>query len=79
MLSPYEEWEVDSEEILDLGNGVVFAAIAQSGHPVGSTGRVEFRYGSVGTWVDGSLARVTSYTDIDQARAAARQIARDPA
>lgn len=77
MVSPYEEWEMQSDEILDLGNGVVFAVIAQSGRPVGSTGHVEFRYGSVATWVDGSMARVTNYTDIDEARAAAERLAED--
>jgi ketosteroid isomerase-like protein len=77
MVSPYEEWEMESEEILDLGNGVIFAVIVQSGRPVGSTGHVEFRYGSVATWVDGSMARITNYTDIDEARAAAERLAQE--
>jgi hypothetical protein len=39
----YEEYGMEAEEILDLGNGVAFAVILQKGRPVGSTGYVELR------------------------------------
>ena len=41
----YEELEFAPEEILDLGNGVIFSVIAQKGHPVGSSGDVQHRQG----------------------------------
>jgi ketosteroid isomerase-like protein len=71
----YEEYSLEEEAILDLGNGVTFAVILQKGRPAGSTGYVELRYAAVGTWVDGLLVRITNYTDIDEARAAAERLA----
>src|SRR5436190_3330124 len=40
MTVAYEEFEVQREETLDLGNGVVFGVARASGRPVGGTGRV---------------------------------------
>src|SRR5213592_1813005 len=50
MTVAYEEFEWRSEEILDLGNGVVFGVARASGRPVGSTGRVENRVVIVAVW-----------------------------
>src|SRR2546422_7086370 len=36
-IDAYEELEVDVEEVLDLGHGVVLALIAQKGRPLGSS------------------------------------------
>src|SRR5947208_10514916 len=66
--SAYEEYEFELEQILDLGNGVVFAVTRQKGRPVGSTGYVEMHQANVGVWVEGLVVRVTHYNDIDQAR-----------
>jgi ketosteroid isomerase-like protein len=74
-IGAYEEYEVEPEEILDLGNGVIFGVLHQSGRPVGSSGRVQMRFASVGVSVEGVLVRNTLYTDIDQARADAEQLA----
>ncbi|HEY4427836.1 MAG TPA: nuclear transport factor 2 family protein [Solirubrobacteraceae bacterium] len=71
----YEEYEIVPEEILDLGGGVVFVAVVQNGRPAGSSGRVQLRYGSVVVWVDGGASRITNYTDVDEARAAAERLA----
>jgi len=73
-IGSYEELEVEIEEILDLGNGIGFAVTRQHGRPTGSTGRVQIRYASVSTWVDGLMVRITTYTDIDEARAAAERL-----
>src|SRR5437660_3240669 len=51
--SAYEEYEFELEQILDLGNGVVFALTRQKGRPVGSTGYVQMRQANVGVWVNG--------------------------
>jgi len=74
-LAAYEEFEIDAEEILDLGNGVTFAVLNQRGRPVGSSGEVRVRSASVSVWTDGLVERVTNYTDIDAARAAAERLA----
>jgi hypothetical protein len=49
----------------------------QSGRPVGSDGRVQWRYAGLTTWVDGVAVRTTNYTDIDEARVAAERLARE--
>jgi ketosteroid isomerase-like protein len=76
-IGAYEEYEVEPEEILDLGNGVIFGVLHQSGRPVGSSGPVQMRFASVGVSADGVLARNTSYTDVDQARADAERLAEE--
>jgi ketosteroid isomerase-like protein len=77
MQRPYEEWEVEAEEILDLGNGVVFGVFLQQGRPAGSSGRVQMRSASVAVSSDGVISRQTMYTDIDEARAAAERLAEE--
>jgi ketosteroid isomerase-like protein len=71
----YEDYEQEAEEIQDLGNGVVFAVFVQRGRPVDSTGWVEFRDARVLVWADGLIERVTTFLEIDEARAAAERLA----
>ena len=73
----YEEFGVETEQVLDLGNGVTLAVLLQSARPVGSSGDVRLRYAAVTVWVDGLIARLTNYTDIDEARAAAERRAHE--
>ena len=75
----YEELEIAPEEILDLGNGVIFSVIAQKGRPVGSSGDVQQRQAIVLVWVAGLFVRITHYGDIDEARAAAERLAEERA
>ena len=77
MTVAYEEFEWRSEEILDLGNGVVFVVSRASGRPVGSTGRVELRVAIVAVWEEGLIMRTTGYDNIDEARAAAERLAKE--
>ena len=37
---PNDEFEIDAEEIVDLGNGVTLGVLTMDGRPVGSTGHV---------------------------------------
>jgi ketosteroid isomerase-like protein len=76
-INAYEEYEVESQEILDLGNGITFGVLLQQGRPVGSSGRVQMRFGSVVLTADGVVARQTMYTDTDQGRAAAERLAEE--
>ena len=73
--SSLDDFHVETQEIIDLGNGVTFAVVLITGHPVGSSGEVEIRYGSVASWTEAVIERLTSYMDIAQARAAAERLA----
>ena len=72
----YEELEVGLEEVRDLGNGVVFAVVVQSGRPAGSAGHLRQREGWVFVWVRGLIARLT-ISEVDEARAAAERLAEE--
>lgn len=76
-LGGYTEYEVKAQEILDLGNGVVFAITRQNGRPAGSTGGEKVREVWTYTflWIDGMVMRVAGYPDIDEGRAAAEKLA----
>jgi ketosteroid isomerase-like protein len=76
-LRPYEQYELEPEEILDLGSGVVFVVTRFTARPVGSAGSGLTRRRPLGfIWVADLVARVTAYADsIDEARAAAEQLA----
>jgi ketosteroid isomerase-like protein len=52
--SRYEEYEIEPEEILDLGDGVVFAKSGQAGRPIGSPVTFAWRERSWSTWSYGS-------------------------
>jgi ketosteroid isomerase-like protein len=73
--SSYEAFELEPEEIVGLGSGVVIAVIRQNARPVGSSAHVELRYASVSVWVAGLNVRTTNYRDIDEGRAAAARLA----
>jgi ketosteroid isomerase-like protein len=70
----FSDFEIDVEELLDLGNGVTLAVFSQRGKPRGSSARVEMRYAGVAQRKDELVERLTLYPDIDQARAAADQL-----
>jgi ketosteroid isomerase-like protein len=73
----YDASGAEAEEILDLGNGVAFAVVILKGGPVGSGGEVRLRYAAVEVWAAGVVVRMTSYSDIDEARAAAERLAEE--
>jgi ketosteroid isomerase-like protein len=72
-----EDAAAEIEENVDLGNGVVLAVVRQRSRPVGSSSYVEFRFASVTEWNGSVISRVTPYTDIDEARAAAERLAEE--
>ena len=75
-IGSYADFEMEAEEIRDLGNGVTFAVIVQNARPIGSTGHVRLRYAGVSIW-EGVAVYTTNYTDIDEARAAAERLAEE--
>jgi ketosteroid isomerase-like protein len=76
-LGTFEDHEQEAEEIQDLGNGVAFAVFLQRGRPAGSSGWVEFRDARVMLWADGLMERVSTFLDIEEARAAAELLAKE--
>ena len=72
-----DDFHVETEEIIDLGNGVTFAVVLITGHLVGSSGDVQMRFGSVASWTEAVIERETGYLDIDEARAAAERLAQE--
>jgi ketosteroid isomerase-like protein len=76
-LDAFEEFAAELEEVLDLGNGVVFSVVVQGGRPRGSGGVIRVRYAAVVVWAKGLVERFTSYGDFDEARAAAERLARE--
>ena len=75
--STYKEWTMETETILDLGNGVVYTVNDQHARLVGSTGAVRLRDAWVCDFVEGQQVRLTVYPDIDEARAAAERLAEE--
>jgi ketosteroid isomerase-like protein len=73
--SNWEDHDHKIEEILDLGHGGVFVAHWEDGRPIGTWGRVQARRGNLFEWAQGKIVQITSYTDINEARAAAERLA----
>ncbi len=76
-LGNYEDYHAEAEQILDLGQGVVFHSYREVGRPLGSEGRIERRQAQVAVWEKGHIASLTAYADIDRARAAAERLAQE--
>ena len=72
----YDEWEIELENLLDLGNGVVYAVVMERARPTGSTGRVPLRYAAVVVFAENLIAGAKTYADIDEARAAGERFAK---
>ena len=75
----YDEWEIELEKLLDLGNGVVYAVVTERAQPTGSTGRVQLRYAAVVVFAENLIAHVKTYADLDEARGAADRLAQERA
>jgi uncharacterized protein (TIGR02246 family) len=74
-VATFEQYEVESRDVLDLGNGVFFLTVLQSGRPAGSTSEVRMRNAHVVEFDQGMIRRHTADTDIDKARGAAERLA----
>ena len=71
----FAELRMEVEELVVLDDGVVLAVVNQEGRPVGVDGQVHQREGWAICWsADGLLVRLTTHTDIDEARAAAERL-----
>jgi ketosteroid isomerase-like protein len=73
----FADFEFESQDFHDLGRGVTFDVLVQRGRPHGSDAFVETRAGVVAIWRDERIARVTTYEDVAEARAAAERLAEE--
>jgi hypothetical protein len=78
-MGAFDDWAVEIDEMLDLGNGVGFAAVQHQGRPVGGTGYIRMREAMVTLWVDGLMVWAAGYLDIAEGRAAAESLAQERA
>jgi ketosteroid isomerase-like protein len=78
-LRSYEAFDTQAEEALDLGGGITFVVVRQSGRLLGAAGRVEQRFAWAIAWERGFAVRGIAGMDLDQARAAAERLARERA
>ena len=72
-------FEVELEEVRDLGGEVLLAVNTMRGRPLGSTGEVQQRGAFIYEGEAGLAARCTAYSDVDEARAAAERLAKERA
>jgi ketosteroid isomerase-like protein len=73
----YDEWDSTFDEFLDLGAGIVFAVVTERGRLVGSRRHVYFRLAVVAEFAMRMIVRVSTYADIDEARAVAEGLAEE--
>ena len=76
-IATFEEYEVELEEILDLGNGVCFSVYVQRGRPAASSGLLQMRVANIVLLADGMVVRQLMDTDIGGARSAAEVLAEE--
>jgi ketosteroid isomerase-like protein len=75
-LGSFAELRMEGEEYVVRDDGVVLAVVNQEGRPVGVEGQVHQQEGWAICWsADSLIVRLTTRTDIDEARAAAERLA----
>jgi ketosteroid isomerase-like protein len=73
-IGAFDEFEMELEETLCLGGGIVFAVARHSARTARSS-HLRLRHAAISAWVEGKAVRVTNYRDIDEARTVAVTIA----
>jgi ketosteroid isomerase-like protein len=76
-IGSFDEQRVVVEEMVDLGNGVVFAVASQHAHSAGSRSHLRLTSATVFVWAKGAVVRLTLDRDIGEARAAAERLAEE--
>jgi ketosteroid isomerase-like protein len=71
----FEDFAIEAEEVLDLGNGIALAVFCQRVRPFGGGPHERLRAAWVYEWARGMVVRVTAYRDVDEARAVAARLA----
>jgi ketosteroid isomerase-like protein len=76
-LSSYGAFDTEAEEIANLGGGITFVVVRQSGQLLGAAGRTQQRFAWAITWERRLTVHVLAAMDIETARAAAERLARE--
>lgn len=76
-IGSFDVYELALEEVQDLGNGIVFAVFFHAADLQGGGGSLRVRSSAVLDWRAGQLVGLTSYRDMEEARAAAELLARE--
>jgi len=76
-IGSFAEYRRETEEITDLGNGVVYAVTVTRGRPRAGRDEVRMRGAAVCLWEGSVATRVTFYRDPHEARAAAERLAEE--
>lgn len=71
----YEAFEVRTEDILDVGSGVVLCVFMTRSRPVEGLREPRLRFALVIAWEQGVVGRVIGHEDIDVARRTAARLA----
>lgn len=75
-LGAYEDYEIEPDELLDLGGGLVFVAVRLAGRPVAGGNWLVRRRPLLLVWAGGSVTHATAHAgDVDEGRAAAERLA----
>jgi len=71
----FEDFMIDVESVVDLGNGVVYAVYREQGRIAGGNALLVQHGALVYEWANGMITRVMARADTDEARAAAQRLA----
>jgi ketosteroid isomerase-like protein len=71
----FDDFEVDTEELCDLGHGVTFTVLLTRGRLPGSTGWIQARVATVARWAGALIESSRDYSDVERGRAAAQRLA----
>jgi ketosteroid isomerase-like protein len=70
----FDDFEVEAEELCDLGHGVTFTVLLARGRLPGSTGWIQARVATVAIWAGALIESSTDYSDVERGRAAAQRL-----
>ena len=73
----YRDWEIDTDEVRDLGDEVVLSVFTMRGRLADGGGEIRERGAWVYQWEASKIVRVLDFRDIDEARVAAERLAGD--
>ncbi len=78
-MAAYAEYEIEEQEVREVGNGVVLAVVQQMTRLAGSANptRMKEQWVFVFVWIDDAVAHAAAYQDLDQALAAAERLPRN--
>jgi SnoaL-like domain len=76
-IGSFDAYELTVQEIQDLGNGIVFAVFLHAADLRGGGGSLRVRSSAVLDWEAGQLVALTSYREMDEARAGAERLAEE--